>query len=92
MGDYQITCKEHDSQERIIKVGLGRMREMHSTDQVVKWIRDGTHTFYTLKNGDRAKVLARQRSDTGYWYLTTEPDNEDEKNLDFLPDRNRQSG
>ena len=83
MGDFQIVCKIHDENEVITHVGIGK--DKYAVKIVVDWINEGTHTFYTLEDGKRAKVYARQRSDTGTWFLTTNPDSDDVNNLDFLP-------
>jgi hypothetical protein len=42
-------------------------------------------TFYTYKYGYRAKVYQKQSSITGRIFLTTDPDDTRENNLDFLP-------
>jgi hypothetical protein len=82
MTDLQILCVVQDQQGVIQRVGIGS--NTHPVIDVVNWILNGTYSFYTLKNGYKARVYARQHSATKRWFLTTEPDNTRENNLDFL--------
>ncbi len=82
MTEYQISCVVQDQQGVIQQVGIGS--NTHPVSDVVNWIQNRTHSFYTIKNGNRAIVHARQHPITKRWFLTTEPDNTKENNLDFL--------
>ena len=84
MTDIRIVCKTHGENEVITDVGLEDGNK-HTVLAIWNRIKIGKDTFYTLENNNRAEVHARQRSDTGTKYLTTDPDDENENNLDFLP-------
>ena len=84
MADIRIVCKTHDDNEVITHVGL-EDSSTHTVLEIWNRINNEEDTFYTLENNNRAQVHARQRSDTGTKYLTTDPDSENENNLDFLP-------
>ena len=79
----RIICKTHDEDEVITHVGVEGegVQEMLT---VWKRIHDDDEEFYTLEDGNKAKVYARERNGTKY--LTTDPDGEDPNNLDNLPD------
>lgn len=82
MSDYQIRCVIFDKDNVIAQVGIGNTSYLVQT--IVDWINSKTHTFFTLKAGRRADVVARKHH-TGRWYLTTLPDDTRLNNLDFLP-------
>jgi len=84
MADIRIVCKTHGDNEVISHVGL-EDGSRHTVITIWNRINDNEDTFYTFQDNNRARVYARQRSDTGTKYLTTDPDGEDENNLDFLP-------
>ena len=84
MGEYEIICIRHDSNKVITHVGL-RNAGIHTLIRIVVRINNKIDTFYTNRGGKRANVHAKHRSDTGRWYLTTDPDSTNENNLDFLP-------
>ena len=82
MTDLQITCiQENDG--RITHVGV-TANNIQPIDIVIGWINTG-HTFYTLVNNNRADVYKKQHPDSKRWFLTTNPDDTNENNLDFLP-------
>ena len=83
MTEYQITCVVQDSNGIITSVGING--QTYTVITVVNWILNRTHTFFTMKNGYRAQVYAKQHPTTKRWFLTTEPDGTRENNLDFLP-------
>ena len=83
MDTFQITCKIHDSQERVVEVGIGSKR--YSVITIWNWIVSGTYALLTMDaRGNKATVKARTSS-TGRKYLTTNPDGITENNLDELP-------
>ena len=84
MADIRIVCKTHDDNKVITHVGL-EDSSVHTVLEIWNRISNREDTFYTFVNNNRAKVYARQRRDTGTKYLTTDPDSENENNLDFLP-------
>ena len=84
MAEYEIICIRHDSNKVITHVGL-RNAGVYTVAEIADRINRVVDTFFTYRGGQRAKVYARQRSDTGRWYLTTNPDSTYENNLDFLP-------
>lgn len=81
MSDYQINCVVFGHDNVISHVGIGG--QLQPVLAVVNWINSKMHTFYTLKAGKRADVVARHHH-TGRWYLTTLPDDTRLNNLDFL--------
>ena len=83
MDTFQITCKIHDNQERVVEVGINSKRYPITT--IWNWIDSGTNAFFTMDTrGNKATVKARTSS-TGRKYLTTNPDGITENNLDELP-------
>jgi hypothetical protein len=84
MADIRIVCKTHGENEVITDVGL-EDGSKHTVLEIWNRITNMEDTFYTMENNNRAEVHARQRRDTGTKYLTTDPDDENVNNLDFLP-------
>ncbi len=82
MADLQITCIR-ESEGRITHVGV-QDNAIQPISIVIAWIDRG-HTFYTLENNKRAEVYKKQHPETKRWFLTTNPDDINENNLDFLP-------
>ena len=67
----------------IVAVGIGNIT--YPVQIVVDWLNESPeNSCYTLKGGKKVKVEARF-SETGKWYLTTDPDDTRLNNLDFLP-------
>ncbi len=87
MGDYEITCIMHDANEVIIKVGVKVNSEVkvYDVETAVYWLEKGDHTLYTYKDKKKAKVYHKQHQISKRWFLTTNPDDTKENNLDFLP-------
>lgn len=81
MAEMQIHCVKQ-SDNVITQVGIGSTQ--FTVEMVVNWIRNKVNDIYTLKNGQKVIVYAKQ-SVNGNWFLTTEPDSTKENNLDFLP-------
>ena len=82
MADLQITCKQ-ESEGRITHVEV-QDNGIQPISKVIAWIDRG-HTFYTLENNQRAEVYKKQHPESKRWFLTTNPDDINENNLDFLP-------
>ena len=82
MADLQITCIQ-ENEGRITHVGV-QFNGIQSISKVIAWIDRG-NTFYTLENNKRAVVYKKQHSESKRWFLTTNPDDINENNLDFLP-------
>lgn len=81
--EKRITCKVHDEDEVIIKVGV----EGVVYPMLTVWhdIDDRKYEAYTFEKGKKAKVYARETKD-GTRYLTSHPDGYRPNNLDELPD------
>ena len=79
--EKRITCKVHDDEERVTSVGV-EGEEVQPMLTVWNRIIQGGENFYTLVNGIKAVVKARER--TGTKYLTTHPDGVTPNNLDEL--------
>ena len=83
MSDLFITCKVHDNQQRVIKVGINGV--VYDKDVVWNWIMSGTHNVFVSVGGRTVRVFAKT-SPEGFKYLTTSPDGYAPNNLDELPD------
>ena len=81
MADLQITCIQ-ESEGRITHVGV-QDNGIQSISKVIAWIDRG-HTFYTLEDNKKASVYKKQHPESKRWFLTTNPDDTNENNLDFL--------
>ena len=78
--EFKIHCvRQHNGV--ITDVGIGD--KMFKVAMVVEWILKKAYTFYTIKNNAKAPVYPKQ-SVHGNWFLTTNPDDTRENNLDFL--------
>ena len=82
MADLQITCIQ-ESEVGITHVEV-QDNGIQSISKVIAWIDRG-HTFYALENYQRAIVHKKQHPESKRWFLTTNPDDMNENNLDFLP-------
>lgn len=80
--EYRITCRVVDTTGVLLRVGIGN--EMYSVNQIHDWIINRIHNFYTYENGKRVEVKART-SVKGRKFITTDPDDIKENNLDELP-------
>jgi len=81
VADLQITCIQ-ESEGRITHVGV-QDNGIQSISKVIAWIDRG-HTFYTLEDNKKASVYKKQHPESKRWFLTTNPDDTNENNLDFL--------
>lgn len=81
MATYYITCKVHDSQKRVIKVGIGG--NIYDKDTVWGLIKNQHEVFVSV--GGR-QVHVHALTTNGYKYLHTSPDGYSPNNLDNLPD------
>ena len=84
MLEFQITCVRRDPNDITTHVGIGFSRTLFLVSEIVNNIRNNTYFYYTYENNVAAKVHARQRSDTGNWYLTTARDENAANNLDDM--------
>jgi len=83
MDEYRIKCRNRDTQERLISVGIGS--KTFTVEQVWEWIENKTYGFYTFENNHKA-IVRTGVSKTGRKYITTNPDGVTENNLDELGD------
>ena len=81
MKESRIKCRNRDSQERLISVGIGN--DTFSVEQIWNWIDKEEYSFYTFENNHRAEVR-KGISTTSRKYITTAPDGITENNLDEL--------
>jgi len=77
----RITCKVHDDNQRVIKVGVDST--VFPMQTIWAQIHNGSESYYTLASGREAAVRAVERQGTRY--LTTSPDGITDNNLDELP-------
>ena len=82
MSDLFITCKVHDEQRRVVKVGINGV--VYEKDQVWNWIMQGIHRVFVSVGGQTVQVYAKT-SPNGFKFLTTSPDGYGPNNLDELP-------
>ncbi len=82
MANLLITCKQ-ESEGRITHVGV-QFNDTQPISKVFLWIDRG-NTFFTLENYQRAVIYKKQHPESKRWFLTTNPDDMNENNLDFLP-------
>ena len=82
MANLLITCIQ-ESEGRITHVEV-QDNGIQSISKVIAWIDRG-NAFYVLENNKRAEVYKKQHPETKRWFLTTNPDDINENNLDFLP-------
>lgn len=81
---YKVYCKVHDSQQRVISVGIGS--KTCTVDQVWDWINSVSHDyeFYTEDQYGKQAIVKTGTSTTGRKFLTTSPDSSIDNNLDEL--------
>jgi Protein of unknown function (DUF3892) len=77
MGRYQITCitkrgSHLDPHERIEYLGNQAGAWKAQEDVVIRWVENGTHSFFTLVNGREADIVVAMHN--GRKYLKTTPD------------------
>ena len=84
MDSFQISCVIKNNEGVITRIGINGKEYL--IDSAVKWLQNKECALYTIKNGKRAEVYARQHHLTKQWFLITTSDNALENNLDFLPD------
>jgi Protein of unknown function (DUF3892) len=84
MDEFQITCVRRDPNDITTEVGIGFSQNILPVSKVIADIRNNTALYYTYENRSLARVHARQRSDTGTWFLTTSPDESAPNNLDII--------
>lgn len=85
MTDFQISCVKKDSNGVIYQVGIVD-RGVYPIMSVVNLIHENPQDMvYTVKYGKPAKVFVRQHHLSKRFFLTTDPDDIRENNLDFLP-------
>ncbi len=81
MADHQIACVRYE--DGVIEhVGVGGT--LYSIPEIVESMKKG-HTFHTYRDNTYAEVVRRWSSKSNRYYLTTEPDNTYQNNLEFLP-------
>lgn len=79
----EIKCVVQDNNGVITQVGVGNSR--YTVQNIVDDIRNNRFQYYTSKAGKNVDVYAKQHPTSGRWFLTTDPDDTKENNLDFLP-------
>ncbi len=81
---FKIHCKVHDSQQRVISVGIGT--KQHSVEQVWNWIKSPSHDyeFYTEDESGNQAIVKAGISSTGRKFLTTSADGIIDNNLDEI--------
>jgi hypothetical protein len=83
-GRFQITCVRHaDPNESGLITHVGINGKLYTVWRIVEAKRLGDE-FYTSYRGKIAEVQRRQHYLTRRWYLTTNPDDYKENNLDYL--------
>ncbi len=75
MGDFQVTCinkpgSHSDPHARIEFIGNQAGNWKMSEASAIRRIRNGTDTFFTVVNGQRANVIVVERNGTPYLKTT----------------------
>ncbi|MFT4244854.1 MAG: DUF3892 domain-containing protein [Candidatus Woesearchaeota archaeon] len=78
----KIICRNLDENNLIKEVGV-ESHGIYGISRIWEMINSNIEEFYTIRKGERAKVLAKISS-TGRKYLTTSPDGITENNLEEL--------
>jgi hypothetical protein len=93
MADVRVTCITRDGADadrRIDRLGgpqpSGDGRWNASIDEVIDYIRKGTHHFWITAGGKTVWLVVRVHPTSGRYYLTTEADAFPPNNLLSLPD------
>jgi hypothetical protein len=92
MATLIVTCINKDdrlSRYEAIKMiggGSGPTRWRKTQHVALEEIRTGQSEFFVEKAGRRVKVIRERHSQTGNWYLKTEPDGTTADNLLALPE------
>ena len=79
----EIKCVVQDTNGTITHVGV--FKSKYTVQNIVEDIRKNLFQYYTYKAGNYASVYAKQHPTFGRWFLTIDPDDTNENNLDFLP-------
>ena len=82
MEKHKITCKTHDSQDRVTHVSYDR--KVEPVDKVYDRIQFGKDEFYTEDQSGNKATVKTGKSTTGRKFLTTSPDGITENNLDEI--------
>lgn len=78
----EIKCVKQEN-GAITHVGIGE--HTYTVENIVGDIRNNRFQYYTFKDGKKADVYAKEHPTSKRWFLTTDPDDTRENNLDFLP-------
>lgn len=92
MADYQVKCIRRDGRDIDRRIDrLGGIAPDGATwndtiDNVVQFIRNQQHRFWTSVNGKSVWVVVRVHPTSGRYYLATENDGYPPNNLLSLPE------
>ena len=93
MSDVRVTCIKRDGADadrRIDRLGGpqpdGDGNWNQSIDDVINYIRNGTHRFWTSVSGKSVWLQVKQHPTSGRYYLTTQGDGFPPNNLLSLPE------
>ena len=82
---FEITCVRHDDpNEAGLITHLGVNGYRYTVSRIFA-AHEAGDTFYTIRYGRSAEVQRRKHHITNRKYLTTDPDDLKENNLDYLP-------
>src|SRR6476660_1197183 len=83
MREFEISCVLPDISGVINKVGI--WDDIFTVQEVATWILNKTYRFYAYKRRHKIYLKTRRTNYSGRLYLTTDPNDKRENNLDFLP-------
>ena len=83
MREFEISCVVQDITGVINKVGI--WEDIFTVQEVATWILNKTYRFYAYKRGHKTYLKPRRTNYSGRLYLTTDPNDKRENNLEFLP-------
>jgi Protein of unknown function (DUF3892) len=82
MTEFEIVCVIQDLQGIITHVGLNN-GQVYPIMTIIDSMPH--HSYCTYGNWQKAVVFRKRHPTSGRWFLTTNPDDTRENNLDFLP-------
>ena len=83
MREFEISCVVQDITGVNNKVGI--LEDIFTVQEVATWVLNKTYRFYAYKRGHKTYLKPRRTNYSGRLYLTTDPNDKRENNLDFLP-------
>ncbi len=84
MTNCRIIAKRHNNSIDEIVTHV-KVDKIYQIETIIKWIEDGTNTFYTEYEGNVATVYVKVHPISKKKFLISKSDRVPENNLDYLP-------